>query len=108
MAQMLVQSGFPEDKLREFRQNIGSFAAPSKEFERRVGNATIKHDGDPVLRWMVGNVAAFRDNNDNIRPSKHRSSDKIDGVVTTIMSLGLAMAEMQSGSVYETSGSLLL
>jgi hypothetical protein len=24
------------------------------------------------------------------------------------MSLGLAMAEMQSGSVYETSGSLLL
>jgi hypothetical protein len=29
-------------------------------------------------------------------------------VVTTIMSLGLAMAEMQSGSVYETSGSLLL
>jgi len=28
MAQMLVQSGFPEDKLREFRQNIGSFAAP--------------------------------------------------------------------------------
>lgn len=108
MAQMLVQSGFPEDKLREFRQNIGSFAAPSKEFERRVGNATIRHDGDPVLRWMVGNVAAFRDNNDNIRPSKHRSADKIDGVVTTIMSLGLAMAEMQSGSVYETSGSLLL
>ena len=108
MAQMLVQSGFPEDKLREFRQNIGSFAAPSKEFERRVGNATIKHDGDPVLRWMVGNVAAFRDNNDNIRPSKHRSADKIDGVVTAIMSLGLAMAEMNSGSVYETSGSLLL
>ena len=109
LAQQLTASGFPADKLREFRQNIGSFAAPSKEFERLVTGHKIHHDGDPVLRWMVANVAAERDRNDNIRPSKSRSADKIDGVVATIMALGLALAEEQAGaSVYESGGSLFL
>lgn len=109
LAQQLTASGFPADKLREFRQNIGSFAAPSKEFERLVTGHKIHHDGDPVLRWMVGNVAAERDRNDNIRPSKSRSADKIDGVVASIMALGLALAEEQAGaSVYESGGSLFL
>ena len=82
---------------------------PSKEFERRIANQTIHHDGDPVLRWMVGNVAAERDRNDNIRPSKSKSADKIDGVVTGIMALGLAMLdEGEQHSVYETQGSLTL
>jgi hypothetical protein len=108
LAQILVQSGFPEEKLREFRQDIRTFSAPSKEFERRVGNGTIRHNGDPVLRWMVGNVAAFRDSNDNIRPNKSRSADKIDGVVTTIMCIGLAINDMTSDSVYEKQGSLAL
>jgi phage terminase large subunit-like protein len=58
---------------------------------------------------MVGNVAAERDRNDNIRPSKSRSADKIDGVVASIMALGLALAEEQAGaSVYESGGSLFL
>jgi phage terminase large subunit-like protein len=109
VAQLLIRAGFPEENLREFRQNIGSFAAPSKEFERRIGNQTLRHNGDPVLRWMVGNVAAFRDNNDNIRPSKSKSADKIDGVVTTIMALGLALQESdEQRSVYENQGSLTL
>lgn len=109
VAQMLSSSGFPAEKLREFRQTVGAFAVPSKEFERRIANQTIHHDGDPVLRWMVGNVAAERDRNDNIRPSKSKSADKIDGVVTGIMALGLAMLdEGEQHSVYETQGSLTL
>ena len=109
LAQQLTTAGFPADKLREFRQNMGNFAAPSKEFERLVTGHKIHHDGDPVLRWMVGNVAAERDRNDNIRPSKSRSADKIDGVVAGIMALGLSMAEQTEGaSVYESGGSLFL
>jgi phage terminase large subunit-like protein len=109
LAQQLTASGFPADKLREFRQNISSFAAPSKEFERLVTSHQIHHDGDPVLRWMVSNVAAERDRNDNIRPSKSKSADKIDGVVAMIMALGLSITEQTAGaSVYESGGSLFL
>ena len=109
LVQQLQAGGFPHDRLREFRQNIGSFASPSKEFERRIANNTIHHNGDPVLRWMVGNVAAEIDKSGNIRPSKAKSADKIDGVVTSIMALGLAMlATGEAGSVYDTKGSLSL
>jgi phage terminase large subunit-like protein len=108
MAQQLATAGFPAEKLKEFRQTIGSFAAPSKEFERRIANQTLHHDGDPVLRWMAGNVAAERDKSDNIRPSKSRSADKIDGIVATIMAMGAAMVDGEVGSVYDTKGSLSL
>lgn len=108
MAQQLAAAGFPAERLKEFRQTIGSFAAPSKEFERRIANQTLHHDGDPVLRWMAGNVAAERDKSDNIRPSKSRSADKIDGIVATIMAMGTAMVADEVGSVYDTKGSLSL
>jgi len=108
MAQQLAAAGFPDERLKEFRQVIGNFAAPSKEFDRRIANQTLRHDGDPVLRWMVGNVAKEQDKNNNIRPSKSRSADKIDGVVATIMALGVAMVAGEVGSVYEKKGSLPL
>lgn len=90
LAQQLTALGFALEKLIEFRQTMGTFASPSKIFERLVTEGTLHHNGDPVMRWMVSNVAAERDANDNIRPSKSKSADKIDGVVATIMALGLA------------------
>ena len=91
-----------------FRQNFGSFAAPSMEFERLVMNATLEHGNHPVARWMVGNAAVITDANGNIRPAKHQAADKIDGVVASIMALGLAMATPQLKSVYEQRGVLVL
>jgi phage terminase large subunit-like protein len=87
------ECGFDVDWFREWRQTIGNFAAPSKEFERLVAGGKLNHNGNPVLRWMVENVAAKRDSNDNIKPDKEASADKIDGIVATIMALGLAIVE---------------
>jgi phage terminase large subunit-like protein len=108
--QLLTQAGFDERRLEggKFAQTIGNFAAPSKEFEKRIASGTLRHTGCPVMRWMVGNVAAERDKNDNIRPSKSRSGDKIDGVVSTIMAIGLALQAGDTHSVYEDCGSLSL
>jgi phage terminase large subunit-like protein len=105
LAQMLIGMGMYAASIEEFRQVIGNFAAPSKEFERRVASGTLRHSGDPVMRWMVSNVAADRDKNDNIRPSKSMSADKIDGVVATLMALGLLL-ERENASVYESTGGL--
>ena len=106
--QMLEARGMPADLFREFRQTIGNFAAPSKEFERLVSSQRIRHNGCPVLRWMAGNVAVKRDLNDNIRPDKEASADKIDGIVASIMALGLAIVEFQGPSVYSSEGQLAL
>lgn len=93
--------GFDVDWFKEWRQTIGNFAAPSKEFERLIAGKRLNHNGNPVLRWMVENVAAARDSNDNIRPDKKASADKIDGVVATIMGLERAIAEPDGTTVYE-------
>lgn len=100
--QMLQGHGFPSELLQDFRQTITNFAAPSKEFIRLMSCQKLIHNGDPVLRWMAENVAAKRDSNDNIRPDKEASADKIDGIVATIMSLGLAIqSDGLTSSVYD-------
>lgn len=93
--------GFDVDWFRDFRQTMGNYAAPAKVFEKLIAEGNLHHDGNPVLRWMVGNVAAKRDSNDNIKPDKAASADKIDGVVATIMALGLAIVEEPTTSVYD-------
>ena len=108
-AQVLTGMGFDASTLCEFRQVIGTFAAPSKEFERRVAAGTLRHAGCPVMRWMVGNAAAETDKSGNTRPSKSRSGDKIDGVVSTIMAIGLAITEEDAvDHSYEKPGNLAL
>ena len=46
------------------------------------------HGGDPVLRWMMGNVVLKIDPSGNIKPDKANSGDKIDGAVAAVMALG--------------------
>lgn len=89
----------------ETRQGFRSMADPSKEFEKLITAKRVGHGGNPVMKWMVANVAARRDPNDNIMPDKATSTGRIDGVVGAIMGLGrmIVQPEAQS-SVYETRG----
>lgn len=76
-----------------FGQGFASMSAPSKEWERLVLAEQLDHGGHPALRWMIGNIAIATDPAGNIKPTKQRSSEKIDGPVAGIMGLGLAIAE---------------
>jgi len=84
-------------------QTLQNFAGPTKEFERRLLGHEFRHDGNPVLRWMVGNVCVRPNENSDIRPDKAKSSEKIDGVVAMIMALGRSMSD-EGSSIYETRG----
>ncbi len=92
-AQSLNARGVPLTSMKQFRQTYANFAVPSKEFHRLIASQRLFHNGDPVLRWQAENVAAKRDTNDNIKPDKEASADKVDGIVATIMALGLALSE---------------
>lgn len=92
-----------------FGQGFLSMAAPSRQFEEIVVARRMRHGGNPVARWMAGNVATEEDAAGNIKPSKKKSNEKIDGIVSAIMALGRAMvAEAPVASVYETRGVLAL
>jgi phage terminase large subunit-like protein len=71
-----------------FPQNFGSLSAPSKLLETLIVGKRIRFVS-PVLQWMFGNVTVVSDSNENIRPSKDKSSEKIDGIVALVMALAV-------------------
>lgn len=84
-----------------FGQGFGSMSDPTKRLEALILDEQIFHNGNPVTRWMIGNVTVKRDAADNYKPDKSKSSEKIDGVVATIMGLGRALMAIDPTSVYE-------
>ena len=91
-----------------FGQGHASMSAPSKQLERLLLGKELRHDGNPVMRWMASNVAAEEDAAGNIKPSKKKSSEAIDGIVSLVMAIGRSLvAEPPPGpSVYERRGAL--
>ncbi len=82
-------------------QGFASLSAPTKELEKLILSGHIRHGGHPVLRWMVNNVSVETDAAGNVKPSKKKSSEKIDGVVALVMAIDRATRQASSGSVYD-------
>lgn len=88
-----------------FGQGFASMTAPTKELERRILSQEINHGRCPILRWMASNVSVKQDPAGNIKPDKSRSTERIDGIVATLMALGRVMANDEDrGSVYDSDG----
>ena len=105
MIQNLEGEGFT---IVPFGQGFSSMSAPTKEFYRLLMEGRIIHGGNPVLRWMAGNVVIDTDPTGNIKVTKAKSKEKIDGIVAAIMALDRCIRqEGQSGSVYDERGLLV-
>lgn len=91
----------------EYQQSLQAMSQPTKQLLGMTKARQFAHGGNPVLRWMASNLAVFRDGNDNIRPSKKHSGEKIDGMVALIMAIGRSMIA-EPASAYETRGILRL
>ena len=90
-------------------QGFASLSAPTKQLEKLILSKEIEHDGNPVMRWMMGNVQLEIDSADNHKPSKKKSKEKIDGVVACICALAEYMTQDKEGdSVYDNRGLLIL
>lgn len=105
MIQNLEGEGFT---IVPFGQGFSSMSAPTKEFYRLLMEGRIIHGGNPVLRWMAGNVVIDTDPAGNIKVTKAKSKEKIDGIVAAIMVLDRCIRqEGQSGSIYDERGLLV-
>lgn len=77
----------------KFGQGFASMSEPAKKLETLIISEKLKHGDNPVLRWMAANVMVEMDAAGNIKPSKAKSTEKIDGIVATIMGVGLIIAQ---------------
>ena len=87
-----------------------SMSPPTKEFYKLLMEGKIQHGGNPVLAWMAGNVVVDTDPAGNIKCTKARSPEKIDGIVAAIMALDRCIRHQgeTGGSVYDDPGHGLL
>lgn len=106
MIQNLEDAGFT---MVPFGQGFASMSTPTKEFYRLLIEGQIIHAGHPVLRWMAGNVVIETDAAENIKVTKAKSKEKIDGIVASIMALDRCLRNQgePQGSVYDERGLLV-
>jgi phage terminase large subunit-like protein len=88
----------------QIRQGFASLTAPTKSLERAILSKALRHDGHPVLRWCVGNVAVETDAAGNLKVSKKVSTERIDGVAALVM----AVAGMDARDSVKAAGYQLL
>ncbi len=109
LLQRLVSDGMDASKIIQYGQTIKNMSEPTKELGALVNSTSLIHNGNPILRWMAANTAVYTDPNENVRPVKDKSSEKIDGIVAAVMGLGLALVDAGPVmSVYEKRGILTL
>ena len=107
MSQNLEALGFT---VIPFGQGYKDMSPPTKEFMKLTLEQKLAHGGQPVLRWMCDNIFIRTDPAGNIKADKEKSTEKIDGVVATIMALDRALRHGNTveTSVYDERGLLVI
>lgn len=83
------------------RQGFASLSAPTKEFEKLLLAGKFRGLGHPVTRWAASNVMVEQDAAGNLKPSKAKSTERIDPIVAMVMALDRASRhEEQQGGVF--------
>jgi phage terminase large subunit-like protein len=89
---MMLEEGFPEDKLSGYPQTRIKMSEPCHNWALKIDRKEIAQDNNPVMRWQVGNLIWNRSAKDpnEIMPDKRRGREKIDGCVAQIMAFARA------------------
>jgi phage terminase large subunit-like protein len=86
-ANSLMSDGWPVESIVKVRQGPPSLSEACKWFAATIAGKRVRHGGNPVMTWCVGNAVKKSDSNDNIAPDKKKAKDKIDGVSATVTAL---------------------
>ncbi|AWW32164.1 terminase large subunit [Echinicola strongylocentroti] len=92
-SQLIIELTEEGLEMYPYGQGFASMSQPTKTLETWIMSQDIVHDSNPVTRWMLGNVELMRDAAGNIKPDKAKSQEKIDGIVSIIMAIGVMLAD---------------
>lgn len=88
LTQRLMRAGID---VVEIPQDMKNLSPAMKMIERLMKKGMMSHEKNPVARWCFGNVAIAVDGNENIKPMKNKSKDRIDLTVALIIAMATAM-----------------
>lgn len=93
----LIEEGLP---LVEITQRAMFFTPALLQVENMVLEKKLRHDGNPVMTWMVSNLVVKVSKFNELRaPTKERPENKIDGPMAMLMALGRALVTEDSKTI---------
>jgi phage terminase large subunit-like protein len=90
----LLRAGFSEDFVKEhfveFGQGMASMSPALRDLEQVLIEGELAHGGHPVLAMCISNTVVVLDDAGNRKPSKRKSTGRIDGTIALAMAVGVA------------------
>jgi len=81
---------FVRDHFAEFGQGMQSMSPALRELEQVLLEGELAHGNHPVLTMCVTNTVITIDDAGNRKPSKRKSTGRIDGMIALAMAVGVA------------------
>jgi phage terminase large subunit-like protein len=88
LTQRLMREGV---NVVEISQNMAQMSPAMKLIEQLMKRGLMTHEKNPLARWCWGNVVVAVDGNENIKPMKNKSKDRIDVTVALINAMATAL-----------------
>lgn len=93
----------------EVRQGFYSLALPTAELEGWIASRRLRHGDNPLLNWCADNAVAEKDAAGNIKLSKKKSSNRIDGMAALVDAIAAYLSDpANEPSKYEDDDLLIL
>lgn len=74
---------------------------PILDFIKAINDGRVTHNGNPLLRWAMGNAVTHTDRQGRVMLDKKNSKEKIDPAVSAVMAFRMACkAPRSSGSLF--------
>ena len=73
------------------RQGYGTLSAPMKRLEALVLDGKLRCN-HPIMDWCAANCAVQSDHQSNIKPSKAKSTERIDGIAALVTAMAVQAA----------------
>lgn len=105
LTQRLSKEGIP---IVVIPQNMASMSPAMKETERLLRTGNMTHESNPLARWCFGNVNIATDGNENIKPMKNKSKDRIDLIVAMINAMARAFIVEKNYCPYNENRGIIM
>lgn len=86
-SQLVIELGQEEMTMEPMGQGFVSMNAPTKTIEKMVLSGNINLLNNPVLSWNFDNAVVVSDAAGNIKISRNKSTEKVDGAVAGVMAV---------------------
>jgi len=90
---LIDDEGLSLPPLVEVGQGFKDMSPAVDEFERRLINAELRHQGHPVLTWCAANAIYSEDPAGNRKVDKKKATGRVDGIVAALMATAITLGE---------------